>query len=211
MNLNSYERMLKFVPVFFQDVFEMNAIYKVDGEMIDELLVHIDVIKANRYISSADEKTISEMEMFFLVDSDKNSTLDDRRKLLVSYLIGFGKVSAKTLKSIIKALSNAESEITFLPADIEGNNRLNINFFNPTESYRLDSVVKVLSKRIPGHIWYNIRIHHEKTATIYTGIAVQNGANIEMNVAGINPEEYNILVDENNALLVDEDGRILLD
>ena len=211
MNLNSYERMLKFVPAFFQDVFEMNAIYKVDGEMIDELLVHIDVIKANRYISSADEKTISEMETFFLVDSDKNSTLDDRRKLLVSYLIGFGKVSAKTLKSIIKALSNAESEITFLPADIEGNNRLNINVFNPTESYRLDSVVKVLSKRIPGHIWYNIRIQHEKTTTIYTGIAVQNGANIEMNVAGINPEKYNILVDENNALLVDEDERILLD
>ena len=86
MNLSSYERILRFVPVFFRDIFEMDSIYRVDGEMVDELILKINIVKANRYILSADEETISELEAFLGLESDSDSTLDDRRNLLVSYL-----------------------------------------------------------------------------------------------------------------------------
>ena len=108
-------------------------------------------------------------------------------------------------------MSDANSEVTFLPADDEGNNRLDISIFNPSLSYRLDNIVKVLSKRIPGHIWYKIRIQHEKTATSYIGFALQGGTKIQMTVAGIDPDEYNWLIDELGNLLLDENGLILLE
>ncbi|MBQ3160575.1 MAG: DUF2313 domain-containing protein [Oscillospiraceae bacterium] len=211
MNLSSYERILRFVPVFFRDIFEMDSIYRVDGEMVDELILKINIVKANRYILSADEETISELEAFLGLESDSDSTLDDRRNLLVSYFTGFGKLSATTIKSIIKSLSDADSEVTFLPADNAGNNCLNINIFNPSFSYRLDNIVKVLSKRIPGHIWYKIRIQHEKKATSYIGFALQGGSTVRMTVAGIDPNDYNWLIDEIGNLLLDENGLILLD
>ncbi|MBQ6908281.1 MAG: hypothetical protein IJQ28_07875, partial [Clostridia bacterium] len=104
-----------------------------------------------------------------------------------------------------------DSEVTFLPADNAGNNCLNINIFNPSFSYRLDNIVKVLSKRIPGHIWYKIRIQHEKKATSYIGFALQGGSTVRMTVAGIDPNDYNWLIDEIGNLLLDENGLILLD
>lgn len=211
MPISSYERIKKFVPVFYQDVVEMDAIYKVDGEMVDDLLENIKIIKANRYILSADENEISELEAFLGLYPSPESTIEERRRLIVAYYTGFGKISATTIKNIIKSMSEAESTVDFSSSDEAGNNRLNIDILKPVPNYNLDDIIDLLSKRIPGHICYRISVYHEKSTQIYVGTALQNGTNLTMKISGVDPDDYDWLTDENGDYLMDENGLILFD
>lgn len=56
-----------------------------------------------------------------------------------------------------------------------------------------------------------IEVVVEKTTNVYVGFAMQGGIKTTMVVGGVNPDDYNFLVDENDALLLDEKGRLLLD
>lgn len=56
-----------------------------------------------------------------------------------------------------------------------------------------------------------IEIDIEKSENIYVGFAMQGGTKTLMKVGGIDPNEYTFLADENDALLLDEDGNLLLD
>lgn len=56
-----------------------------------------------------------------------------------------------------------------------------------------------------------IEIDIEKSTNVYVGFAMQGGTKTEMVVGGFNPNDYNFLVDENDALLLDEAGLLLLD
>lgn len=56
-----------------------------------------------------------------------------------------------------------------------------------------------------------IEIDIEKSTDVFVGFAMQGGTKTEMIVGGINPDDYTFLADENDALLLDEKGRLLLD
>ena len=211
MKLSSYERIRRFVPVFYLDVAEMDAIYRIDGEVVDEFISNVDIVKANRYINTADENEINALADFLKLEFAPESSLEERRNLLASYFTGFGKMSATKIKGIIKSLSGAESEIDFSVADTSGNNRLNINILKPVSYYSLDDIISLLSKRIAAHIWYNISVYHEKETKIVIGLALQGGNSEQMSIAGVDPDDYIWLVDENGSYLIDENGYLLFE
>ena len=207
--MNSYERIKKFIPVFYQDVLEMDAIYRTDGEMIDELLSNIDVVKANRYIQSADETKIAELERFFGLQGASKYTLEERRNLLTAYYTGFGKLSSTSIKNIIKAMSEADSEVDLSSADASGNNRLNIQIIKPVSNYSLEDIIDLLLKRIPGHIPCKFGVYHEKNTEFFVGVALHQGSHKQISIPGVDAAEFDWLTDENGDNLLDEDGFLL--
>ena len=69
----------------------------------------------------------------------------------------------------------------------------------------------MLSKRIAAHIWYNISVYHEKETKIFIGLALQGGNSEQMSIAGVDPDDYIWLVDENGSYLIDENGYLLFE
>lgn len=107
----------------------------------------------NCFIEYADEETIKKLEDFLDIRLNKSRTLEERRRLVKSYFIGFGKVSATMLKEMIQSYTGAEVECKFEPFDEAGNNMLYLNFQRGKEpTLYMSDINLLLSKKIPAHI-----------------------------------------------------------
>lgn len=151
--MKSYDRITKFVPIFYLDVFEMDAIYRVDGEMLDELLENVDRVKLNRFILTADEVFTERMERFLGLKVYPNKDLDERRRLVAAYFAGFGKIGKTKIKEMMKSFTGADCEVVLKVYDEKLNQALYIALDRgENKSINADDVKKILFDRIPGHL-----------------------------------------------------------
>ena len=79
---SAYEELKTFYPVFYRDVFEMDAIWRTCGGGLDEIEDDVDRVANSTYISLMDEKALVQMETFLGIPPDSGRTLEERRKLL---------------------------------------------------------------------------------------------------------------------------------
>lgn len=152
---SNYDELITYYPRYYRDVFEMVEILKAHGRIADELEANIETTYLNCFIDYADEATITKLEKFLMIGLNKSRTLEERRRLVKSYFVGFGKVSASMLAEMIASYTGAAVNIYFEPFDDEGNNRLYIEFERGEEPMLYMSDINLLlSKKIPAHIEY---------------------------------------------------------
>ena len=152
---NNFEELITYYPRFYRDVFEMVEILKAHGGIADELEANIEQTYLNSFIDYADEDTIEQLEKFLNIGLNKSRTLEERRRLVKSYFVGFGKVSASMLAEMIQSYTGASVDIKFEPFDEEGNNMLYIHFQRGDEpTLYMGDINLLLSKKIPAHIQY---------------------------------------------------------
>ncbi len=162
---NCYDELITYYPVFYRDVKEMNAILSIFGRLLDELKNGIEKIIDNSFIDTADEETIAGFEDFLGLGMYGTRTLEERRRLVKSFFIGSGKLSASALKEIISDYTDAEISIIFEPNETDsknitsGDNILFINFACGKKNILYLSDIQILmSKNIPAHIEYEFDI-----------------------------------------------------
>ena len=170
---DNYKELITYYPHFYSDVFEMREILKAHGKIADKLEHNIERTYLNSFIDYADEATISKLEKFLLIGLNRERTLEERRRLVKSYFIGFGKVSATMLKEMIYNYSRSNTRIYFEPSDNFKNNTLYIYIYlnhNRKEIY-IDDIKQMLKKKIPAHINFDtiFQFTVDGTAKIYTG------------------------------------------
>lgn len=150
---NNYEELITYYPRFYREVFEMVEILKANGRIADELEANIEQTYLNNFIDFADEVTIAKLEKFLMIGLNKSRTLEERRRLVKSYFVGFGKVSASMLAEMIQSYTGAGVESRFEASDEEGNNTLYINFQRGKEpTLYMSDINLLLGKKIPAHI-----------------------------------------------------------
>lgn len=156
---NNYEELITYYPRFYRDVFEMVEILKANGRISDKLEEDIEQAYLNCFIEYADEETITKLEKFLMIGLNKSRTLEERRRLVKSYFVGFGKVSAAMLEEMITSYTNAPVRSRFEPFDEEGNNRLYIEFERGKEpTLYMSDIMLLLSKKLPAHIDYQAAV-----------------------------------------------------
>lgn len=150
---NNYEELITYYPRFYREVYEMVEILKAHGRIADEVEANIEQTYLNNFIDYADEETIGKLEKFLMIGLNKARTLEERRRLVKSYFVGSGKVSATMLKEMIQSYTNAEADVYFEPFDDEDNNMLYINFQRGKEpTLYMSDIHQLLGKKIPAHI-----------------------------------------------------------
>ena len=150
---NNFEELITYYPRFYRDVYEMVEILKANGRVFDRMEGDIEQTYLNCFIEYADEETIKKLEDFLDIRLNKSRTLEERRRLVKSYFIGFGKVSATMLKEMIQSYTGAEVECKFEPFDEARNNMLYLNFQRGKEpTLYMSDINLLLSKKIPAHI-----------------------------------------------------------
>lgn len=156
---NNFEELITYYPRFYRDVFEMVEILKAHGGIADELEANIEQTYLNSFIDYADEETIEQLEKFLNIGLNKSRTLEERRRLVKSYFVGFGKVSSSMLAEMIQSYTGARVDIKFEPFDEEGNNMLYIHFQRGDEpTLYMGDINLLLSKKIPAHIQYQAAV-----------------------------------------------------
>lgn len=149
----NYEELITYYPRFYREVFEMVEILKAHGNIADELEDNIERTFLNCFIDYADETTIAKLERFLQIGLNKSRTLEERRRLVKSFFVGFGKVSASMLAGMIQSYTGAGVKSRFEPCDDEQNNMLYLDFQRGNEpTLYMSDINLLLSKKIPAHI-----------------------------------------------------------
>ena len=165
---NNYNELITYYPRFYRDVLEMRAILEAHGAALDVLQDGIERTYLNNFIDYADERTIADFERFIGIQTDADKTLEQRRMLVKSYLIGFGKISASVLSEIIKTCTGYNSNIRFEPIDSAGNNALLMDVdWQSEEAFTFRQsreLAALLGNRIPAHIRWGLTVSQSAEA-----------------------------------------------
>ncbi len=156
-----YDELITFYPIFYKEIFEMNEILKTYGKLSDIMQKNIDIMLSDNYIQTADESAITRLEKFLYINTDKTKSLDERRRFVLSFFIGFGRISATKIKAIVNNYTKADVDVEFKVFDNEGNNCLYVTCDRGMESnLRMYDVVDILIRKIPAHIFLNLLIKY---------------------------------------------------
>lgn len=164
---NNYEELKTFLPVYYDDVFEMQAILLITGDGLDKAENGLNRVLLNNFIMDADEKAIARLEKFLYLQVDRMRPLDERKRLLASFFVGFGKMSATKLKEIVYSFTSAASEVFFNDSTVS----IEIERGSSSSLYLID-VYTIISSRIPAHLPFVLVIKYTVVSTI--GVSVSN-------------------------------------
>lgn len=150
-----YEELITYYPRFYREVREMVAILHAEGHLADMMQDDIERVYQNSFIDNMDEEALTRLELFLQIGLYKERTLEERRRLVKSFFVGFGKVSASMLKEMIKSYTGADVDILFEPFDDERNNCLYIYIQRgDVDTLYMSDISLLLSKKIPAHIYW---------------------------------------------------------
>jgi hypothetical protein len=167
----TYDELVTYYPTFYNEVKEMQAVLKAEGDLIDDVKSGIETVFGDCFIDSADEKTIAKLETFLHIHMHGERSLDDRRRLVKSYFVGSGKLSASLLSDIIGTYTGAKSQCRFEPCDIEGNNALYIDTERGAESnFYASDIMALVRAKLPAHIAYQLNVVYENECTVQNEI-----------------------------------------
>ncbi len=154
---NDFEELLTYYPRFYCDIYEMVEILKAYGRITDSMEKNIEQAYLNGFIDYADEAAIEKLERFLKIGLNRNRTLEERRRLVKSYFVGFGKISATVLNRIVLTYFETTAEISFKQCDENGNHGLFIIINKDAEEILYTSdFTKILRLRIPAHIKWQV-------------------------------------------------------
>lgn len=183
---SNYDELITYYPRYYRDVLEMVEILKAHGGIADDLEDNIEQVYLNNFIDYADEATILELERFLGIGLNKQRSLEERRRLVKSFFVGFGKVSATMLEEMIESYTGAEVKSRFEITDEAGNNTLYLDFERgDVETLYMSDIIFLLGKKIPAHI----RWQAELTYRFPVGVGVRRSYyRINYELCGTKPE-----------------------
>lgn len=162
-----YEELITFYPRFYREVLEMVAILHAHGHLADMMQDDIERVYQNSFIDDMDEETLSRLELFLQIGLDKERSLEERRRLVKSFFVGFGKVSASMLKEMIKSYTGADVDMVFEPSDEERNNTLYIYIQRgDVDTLYMSDISLLLSKKIPAHINWIAAVVYKRAVVV---------------------------------------------
>lgn len=207
---STYEEIKRFYPSWYAEVKEMDAIWKVQGLELDLIRSALERIISNSYIATADESTIADLERFLRITPGMDQSLEERRQVLSASFKGPGRhMGAPEIREIAKHFME------------EGN--ITIGFTNGVISVAIEkpynsvcnyiSCYTVLSNSIPTHLQLDMAVIAllNRECTLYTGCVMRTTKSVVFEMNTIDIPSYAILTNENEEILVDSDGYILID
>lgn len=208
---NNYEELITNYPMFYREVLEIRAILEADGRVLDDSVKEINRVIDNAFIDAADNTTIERLEKFLRITPEATSSYEARRRNIKLYFTGFGKISASKLKDMLFPFTETEPNITFAPADEDGNNLLAFEIpRGEKRQFSSADLMDLLARRIPAHLWYGVTVIHSEENKLYFGTATILLQ--EMGISCVSDEDPAIsyLADELGNTLTDELGNILI-
>lgn len=139
------------MPLYYLDVFEMRAILRAQGYLLDGVCGGMEKLVDVNFILTADEATIRQWEKGLKIAYKSRLTLDQRKRVVISYIIGLGHIGEQEIRSIIGQYTPNHVDFDFL--------RGTISILVEGEIFDEENLLETLLRRIPAHLGLKISIH----------------------------------------------------
>ncbi len=121
--------------------------------MADGIEAGIEAMLEENFIDTADDGVIAVYESLLGLSSE-GKTLEERRGVIKSYIVGLGKISKTVICNAIYQISGRECEVEFKDWDSDGNQGLFITQSGREANEYEDEIIAFLDRRLPAHIIY---------------------------------------------------------
>ena len=145
---STYEEIKTWYPVWYRDVFEMDAIWRAFGGKLDEIQAGLIRMVNNNFIDFMDIYAVTRLENFLGIVHTFPRTLVERRTILRGFILGTGRIGRQTIIEILSLFTSGEIDVVFSRPGmiIVTVTRDSDDTFN---SFDIDMV---LGHRIPAHL-----------------------------------------------------------
>lgn len=162
---DNYSRIKSLFPSWYTNIFEMDCIWRSQGKNLDEMRDSLKKIVDNNFIETSDKETIERLERFFYLETNNSRPLDERKRIVMAYYTGFGKISASKINEMIYTMTKSTSCCKFEPIDDMGNNGLLITIERTIPIFKgIEDIRGLLERKLPAHIYFDITIASYVTA-----------------------------------------------
>lgn len=208
-----YEELRSYFPSWYANVKEMDAIWHVTGEMLDQFKADLKAVAENLSIATYDTNTIRAIQDW--AGASYNTEMSDEviRTLFFLQIAGFGKCSRGKIIRLLHQLLDTEADVSLIDADLNRNQKLKIDIdISDTDNWDPDDIETLLERIVPAHLLRETHYMRKIAASmkLYYGMALQHLSDATITMADAS-DIGTILTDENNAPLVDENGIVLMD
>jgi hypothetical protein len=144
---SNYEEIKTWYPVWYREVLEMDALWRIWGKHLDDIQEAIILSVDNNFIDHADAQTIGRLETFFGIVYDSPRTLYERRNVIKGFIIGRGKIGRQEIINLISIFTSGTIDVSFAGGVI---------YIYVTrdfgDAFNLYDIHLVLDNRIPAHL-----------------------------------------------------------
>lgn len=145
--LSKYDELKSYLPDVFTSIVDVEAFLQAVGRQMSDVDYDTFRSRDNNFILLADEETILRWEKFMYIPKDSNRTLDDRRKLIISFFTGTGRIGAKEIREIVRVFTLSPVEVVFLDSTI------NIKITRDiSDTFIVSDCYFILRKKLPAHL-----------------------------------------------------------
>jgi len=144
---SGYDELKTYYPVWYREVLEMDALWRVMGQQLDSIQSGITQAVDNCFISTADAETLRKLEEFLYISYEGSRTLEERRALISSFFIGTGHIGEQELKDITALFTNAPISVELIGGTVEISVTRELS-----DRFNLIDCLFMILKRIPAHL-----------------------------------------------------------
>lgn len=142
-----YGELQTYYPVWYREVKEMDAIWKVMGGELDDIQSGIVQFVLNAYIQTANEETLTRWENFLWITYDGERTLAERRNMILQFFNGFGHIGADEIIEIVNAFTTGQVQVDLIDGEVQISVTRDL-----AERFILSDCILILNKRMPAHL-----------------------------------------------------------
>lgn len=151
---NNFKELCAAMPIFYLDVFEMRAILRAQGRLLDGLCDGMEHLVDVNFILTADEATIRMWEKALEITYKSKLTLEQRKRVVIGYIIGLGHIGEREIREIIGQYTPGHVDFDFMRGTID----ILVEGEIPGE----ENLLETLLRRIPAHLTLKMAIHIRK-------------------------------------------------
>ena len=149
-------KMIGWYPATVVAVDALRAVNDVVGHELDNARARGALLNNNAFLFWMDESRLAEWENALEIDVPENSTVEERRNVIVAKIRGQNKFNVSNIKSIVKTFTGGDAEVTVADGVIS----VKVLPPNNGQLYNQSALVWELKNKIPAHMQLNIERYY---------------------------------------------------
>lgn len=148
MDINYKDRMLDYYPPVIQSIKEYRVIVDTEYPEIEDLHYSMDEVLDNAYLMTMDENRLAQWEKILDIKILSNSSIEDRRDVVIARLRGQGKLNTNLINTIVNTFTGGKAN-----SWVE-DSTLYVEITTPpgNKQYRFENIENELKQKIPSHL-----------------------------------------------------------
>ena len=141
-------RMINYYPNIVKQIKEIQSTVDAEYPEFCELDTEREVVLANAWLSTMDESRILQWEQILHITPLENSTLQDRREVIIARIFGGFKLNTQSIENIVHMFTNGYAASWFK------NSTIYVIVYPPqgNKQYKFENVEAELMRRKPAHL-----------------------------------------------------------